>query len=185
VAAAFAMNPLTARSVLYVSARPDLVCAAGTLCVLMLARRARERGGAAAIAAVVVALVTLTATPWGFGATHGPPRFYMTTAVVLFLAGWLARPLLARSRAARVAGVLAIAALVFATRHVLPRWEDPVGLWSAEVARTPDAWDAHLGAADALREAAHCPEASAEYRVALRLKSDLDAARTGLARCRE
>ena len=48
----------------------------------------------------------------------------------------------------------------------------------------PAAWDAHLGYADALREAAQCRDAAAEYDAVLRLRPGQEDARRGLARCR-
>jgi hypothetical protein len=185
-AAAFGINPVTARSAAYVSARPDLLFAAGVLLVAILVRRAYQRGSrtSAALAGVAAAL-TLAAAPWGFAAAHGPQRFYLPAAALCAGAAWLVRAPVSRSRFARVAGVLAVALLVVVTRQALTRWSDPVALWSREVARAPQSWDAHLGYADALREASRCDTASGEYREALQLKPGLEDARRGLARCGE
>ena len=182
-AAAFGMNPLTTRSAAYVSARSDLLFTAGALIVAILVRRAVERSDRrAAVLAGVAAGVTLTAMPWG-GATHGPMRLYVPAAAAAVVAAWAARAFIARSRGVRVAGVLVVGALIVPTRAALVRWSDPVGLWRDEVHRRPDAWDAHLGYADALRESSRCDEAAAEYREALTRNPQLDAAHRGLAGC--
>ena len=177
------MNPITARSVACVGAS-GLLFAAGVLLAAMLTwGAARSRSPGRLALAALVAAAALTATPWRFAAPHGPPRFYLTTAAILLAASRWARPLLARSRAARIAGVLAVAALAFATRPALTRWTDPVGLWRTEIARTPAAWDTHLGYADALREASHCSDAVPEYEAVLRMNPGQRDARRGLAAC--
>jgi hypothetical protein len=182
-AAAFGINPLTVRSAAYVSARSDLLFTAGALIVVILVRRAVDRSDRqAAVLAGIAAGLTLTATPWG-AATHGPLRLYVPAAAAAVAAAWAASELVARSRVVRVAGVLVVGALIAPTRTALVRWSDPVGLWRDEVQRRPDAWDAHLGYADALRESARCGDAAAEYREALTRNPQLDAARRGLASC--
>jgi hypothetical protein len=183
-AASFGVNPLTARSAAYVSARADLLFTAGLFVVLILARRAVARSSRAGAAlAGVAAAITLTALPWGTAA-HGPRRLYLLVAILTIAAARAIRDLVIRYRLVRVAGVLAVAALLVITQRALVRWTDPVELWRQEVARSPDAWDAHLGYADALREASHCSDAAVEYRDALQLNPQLEDARRGLAVCR-
>jgi hypothetical protein len=184
-AATFGVNPLAARSVAYVSARADLLFAAVILLACMLAwGAARARSVIRMALAAAVAAMALMATPWGAAAIHGPRRLYLTTALVLLCAARLASPIFARSRATRVASALAVGALALLAQLTLARWADPVALWRAAVERTPAAWDAHLGYADALREASRCQEAVAEYKVALRLHPGQEDARRALARCR-
>ena len=181
-AGVFGLNPITVRSAAYVSARGDMLFTAGVLLLALLAHRFRAAARGPKIAVAMVAALMLAANPWGV-APHGPPRFYLTAAVLLLAAGWASRPLLARSRGLRVAAAMAVAALILVTRGSLAQWHDPVELWRAEAARAPAASDAHLGYADALREASSCGQAVPEYREALRLNPDLGAARDGLSRC--
>src|SRR3954470_24562518 len=192
-AAAFGVDPLTARSVAYVSARADLLCAAGVLLVVMLswgawrARRksvTRTRVWVRMALAAIAAGATLTTVPWGLRVHNGAPRLYLTTAVLLLAAARGAHTIFARSRTARAGAVLAVAMLAVLTIRTLTLWADPVALWRAQVTRTPANWDAHLGYADALREASHCGEAAGEYEIALRLRPGQEDARRGLAGCR-
>jgi len=184
-AAAFGLNPLTARSVAYISARADLLFTVGLLLAAMLAwGAARARSAVRVAVAAAVAIAAFAAVPWGFAAPHGPRRAYLAAAIVLLAAARFAPPLFARSRAARVTGVLAVAVLAFLTWRTLTLRSDPVALWRAEVERTPAAWDAHLGYADALREASHCAEAAIEYKLVLRMRPGQEDARRGLDRCR-
>jgi hypothetical protein len=183
-AAAFGVNPLTARTVAYVSARGHLLFAAGVLLAATLAwGAARARSAARFALAAGVAVLALAAMPLGLPATHGPRRFYLVIAAALLAAARWAPPQLARSRPARVAGVFAIAVLAFLTHRTLTLWADPVALWRAQVERTPAAWDAHLGYADALREASHCAEAVPEYETALRMNPGQPDAQLGLSAC--
>jgi hypothetical protein len=182
-AAAFGINPLTARSAAYVSARADLLFTAGALIVCIVARRAAERSsrGSAVLAAIAAAL-TLASMPWGT-AVHGPTRLYVLLAAAAVLAAWGMRTAVAGSRVLRLAGVLVVVALIVPTERTLAWWSDPVALWRQEVARAPHAWDAHLGYADALREASQCDDANVQYRDALAINPRLEDARRGLARC--
>jgi hypothetical protein len=184
-AAAFGVNPLTARSVAYISARADLLFAAGVLLAILLTWSAIRAGSRLRFAcAMASGVAALAAVPWGTQAPHGPDRLYLTIALLLLAAArWLADGF-DRSRVARVAGVLAVATLAFQTGRTLQTWEDPVELWRLEVKRTPDEWAVHLGYADALREASHCREAVREYEAALRLHPGVADARRGLAQCR-
>jgi hypothetical protein len=122
-AAAFGINPVTARSVAYIAARADLLFAAAVLLGVMLVRRWKEKGERGALAAAVIcAVLALTAAPWGDAAPIGPHRFYLTTAAALFGVAWCSRSLLARSWGARAFGAVALAALVVLTRSALMYW---------------------------------------------------------------
>src|SRR4051812_35820801 len=114
-AAAFGANPLTARSVVYVSARADVLFTCIALLAVMLAwGAARARSTPRAVIAGVVAALALTAIPIASAAPHGPMRLYVSAAIAAFAAAWWSPPIFARWRAARVAGVLVVAALLFA-----------------------------------------------------------------------
>jgi hypothetical protein len=182
-AAAFGINPLTARSAAYVSARADLLFTAAALLAITFARRAvsRRSRSAAALSAIAAALA-LMAVPWG-SAVHGPLRVYVPAAALAIAAAWGWHAAARGSRVARLAGVAAVAVLIVPTRRALVSWADPVTLWQAEVTHAPDAWDAHLGYAEALREASRCRDAAAQYRDALAINPGLAAARRGLAQC--
>jgi len=182
-AGAFGVNPLTMRSVAYVAARADLLFAAGALLAAMLAwGAARARSVPRIVLAAAVAAMALAATPWG-AAPHGPPRLYLTTALALVLAARAMHPFFARSRAARIGAALIVGTLASLTQLSLSQWADPAALWRAAAERTPGAWDAHLGYADALREASRCAQAIPEYETTLRLRPEQSDARRGLAWC--
>jgi protein O-mannosyl-transferase len=122
-AAAFGINPLTARSVAYVSARADLLFAAGVLLAIVFARRwHKNRTHGALAAAAICAGLAVIAAPWGHAAPGGPHRFYLTTAAALFAVAWCSRTLLARSWGARACGAIALAALILMTRGALVEW---------------------------------------------------------------
>jgi Tfp pilus assembly protein PilF len=59
-----------------------------------------------------------------------------------------------------------------------------MALWVEAVQRAPNAWQAHLGYADLLRELQRCERAAAEYREVLRLYPGQPGATAGLAACR-
>jgi hypothetical protein len=123
-AAAFGINPVTARSVAYIAARADLLCAAAVLLGVIFARRWRQKGKRGALAAAVMcAALALTVAPWGEAAApNGPHRFYLTTAAVVFAAAWCSRSALSRSWGARALGAIALAALFVLTRSALLGW---------------------------------------------------------------
>jgi hypothetical protein len=182
-AGAFGVNPLTMRSVAYVAARADLLFAAGVLLAAMLAwGAARARSVPRMVLATAVAALAAAATPWGT-APHGPPRLYLTTALALVIGARATHTLFARSRAARIGAALIVGTLASLTPLSLSHWADPVALWRATAGRTPGAWDAHLGYADALREASRCAQAIPEYETTLRLRPEQADARRGLAWC--
>jgi hypothetical protein len=183
-AGAFGVSPLAARSVAYVSARADLLFAAGVLLAGMLAWGAiRARSAVRMALAGLIAASALAATPWGMAVPHGPSRLYLTSALTLLIAARLTAGAFARSRGARIGAALVVGTLALLTQLSLREWMDPVGLWRASVRRTPAAWDAHLGYADALREASHCQQAVTEYETTLRLHPGQEDALRGLARC--
>jgi hypothetical protein len=104
----------------------------------------------------------------------------------LWLAGasLLAHALQTR-RAARIAGACVLALLAIGTERRHAVWADPLRLWEESVRRSPDAWQAHLGYADLLRETGQCARARPEYEAALRLNSGDGTARQGLELCRK
>ena len=54
-------------------------------------------------------------------------------------------------------------------RNVL--WSDPMALWEESVRRSPDAWQAHWGYGELLREIGRCDRAAPEYEAVLRSES--------------
>jgi len=62
-------------------------------------------------------------------------------------------------------------------------WSSPMDLWEESVRRAPDAWQAHWGYADLLREIGQCDRAKPEFDLVLRLNPDHAGARAGLEEC--
>ena len=111
-------------------------------------------------------------------------RLYFASAGLwLAAASVLARPLaLNRAVRALAAGVLLALALATYSRNTL--WSDPMRLWEESIARAPDAWQAHWGYAELLREIARCDRAIPEYEAVLRLNPGHVQAETRLHGCR-
>jgi Flp pilus assembly protein TadD len=57
-------------------------------------------------------------------------------------------------------------------------------VWAEAVQRAPNAWQAHLGYGDLLREIQRCDSAKAEYAQVLRLYPGQPDATVGLAACK-
>jgi hypothetical protein len=172
------------RSVAYVAARADLLFAAGALLAAMLAwGAARARSVPRIVLAAVVAAMALAATPWGAGAARtaetvshdgaGPGDGGPRDAPV-FLA--VAR---GENRCRVMVGTLASL-----TQLSLSHWTDPAALWRDAAERTPGAWDAHLGYADALREASAVRAGHTRVRddAAVASRAERRAPRTGVVR---
>jgi len=96
-------------------------------------------------------------------------RLYLAaTGLFLAAASVLARPLADRGVLRAIgAGVLLVLALATYRRNVL--WSDPMRLWEESVALSPNAWQAHWGYAELLREIGRCDRAAPEYEAVLRL----------------
>jgi hypothetical protein len=96
-------------------------------------------------------------------------RLYLASAGPLLALASVARGVLASGRTARLvlAGVVLALAVVTYRRHEI--WSRPVDLWEEAVRRAPDAWQAHWGYAEVLRELGQCDRARAEYDAASRL----------------
>jgi tetratricopeptide (TPR) repeat protein len=62
-------------------------------------------------------------------------------------------------------------------------WSNSMDLWEESVRRAPNAWQAHWGRAELLRELGRCDLAKPEYDAVLRLYPDYAGARAGLDRC--
>jgi hypothetical protein len=110
-------------------------------------------------------------------------RLYVASQGLLLATAWALELALARRRVVRFAGALTVAVLVTITYQRNRVWLDPMQLWEEAVERAPEAWQAHLGLADLLREAHRCDRARPEYREVLRLYPDNQAALAGLDAC--
>lgn len=111
-------------------------------------------------------------------------RVYVGAAGLLLAAGSaLAQPLATR-RSARALGVVAVVTLLAITYKRNTHWANPVDVWQEAVQRAPNAWQAHLGYGDLLREIQQCDRATAEYEQVLRLYPGQPAATAGLTACK-
>ena len=111
-------------------------------------------------------------------------RVYVAAAGLLLAAGSaLAEPLATR-RAARAVATVAVVALLVLTYRRNTLWANPMEVWQEAVQRAPNAWQAHLGYADLLREIQRCDRAKAEYEQVLRLYPGQPGATSGLTACR-
>jgi hypothetical protein len=111
-------------------------------------------------------------------------RVYVAAAGLLLAVGSaLSEPLTTR-RSARGVAAVAVVALLALTYKRNALWSNPMDLWEEAVQRAPNAWQAHLGYAELLREIDRCDRARLEYGETLRLYPGEAAARTGLAQCK-
>jgi hypothetical protein len=169
-------------SPLDVSALLALVCLGVSVAAAIRIRRDQPTIAFGVVWFAVTLLPTSSVFPLRDGmAEH---RAYLP-ALGLFLAAGsaLAGPF-ARQRAARAVGaslLVVLAMLTVARAHV---WREPLAVWKEAVHRAPEAWQAHLGYADVLRELNECEPARQEYLVALQLYPGNPDAQTGLATCR-
>lgn len=113
------------------------------------------------------------------------PRAYLASAGLLLAAVSLLAGPLANRRAARGVALVVVLLLGIQTYQRNRVWSDPLQLWQEAVQRSPEAWLAHLGYADQLRETGQCNRAIAEYEAALRLNPDQAKATAGLESCRQ
>lgn len=111
-------------------------------------------------------------------------RLYVATMGLLLAGASASAVPLAWSRAARAIATIVLVVLMAQTyrRHRL--WADPLRLWQEAVERSPNAWQAHLGYADMLREIHRCDNATREYDQVLRLYPQQPGAIAGLKACR-
>ena len=111
-------------------------------------------------------------------------RVYLAAAgLFLAVASMVARPLATRPVLRAVAAVVLVLLTVQTYRRIVV-WHDPMTLWQESVERSPDAWQAHLGYADLLREVGRCAQARVHYEATLRLHPTHAGARAGLDACK-
>ena len=110
-------------------------------------------------------------------------RLYLASAGLLLALASIAWRAIANGRTLRVVltGVLAVLAAGTYRRNEV--WSSPMDLWEESVRRAPDAWQAHWGYADLLREIGQCDRAKPEFDLVLRLNPDHAGARAGLEEC--
>jgi hypothetical protein len=161
-----------------------LLALAGLAAATVVAVRARH---AAPVAAFGVIWFLASVVPTSMAPLRdamAEPRAYVAGAgLLLASASLLARPLASR-RAVRTAaaGVLVLLGVLTHVRNTV--WGDPLQLWEESVRRSPDAWQAHLGYAETLREIEQCTRAIPEYEATLRLNPSRQDAVDGLRECR-
>ena len=111
-------------------------------------------------------------------------RLYLASGGLLLAAASLLTKPLATRRTARIAGTIVLALLAVGTYRRFQVWSDPMKLWEESIARSPDAWQAHWGYAELLRETGQCGRAVPEYQTVLRAYPAHRGALAGLAACR-
>lgn len=111
-------------------------------------------------------------------------RVYVAAAGLLLAAGSALAEPLARRRSVRAVATVAVLALLVATYRRNAHYANPLDVWGEAVQRAPNAWQAHLGYGDLLREIQQCDSAKAEYELVLRLYPDQPDATAGLEACR-
>ena len=111
-------------------------------------------------------------------------RLYLASTGLLLAAVSLVPQTIAGSRVVRaaLAGVLAVLALTTYRRNEI--WSEPVTLWEEAVRRSPEAWQAHWGYGELLRETGRCDRALPEYEAVLRLYPGHGGALDRLSMCR-
>ena len=111
------------------------------------------------------------------------PRRYLASAGLLLALAAVTWRAIASRRAVRVAlsVVMFVLAIVTYRRNVL--WANPVDLWEESIRRAPNAWQAHWGYGELLREISRCDRARPEYEAVLRLNPNHAGARAGLDGC--
>jgi protein O-mannosyl-transferase len=161
-----------------------LLALAGIAAAVATAFRVRHAAPLASFGVIwFLAALAATSTFVPLRDAMAEPRTYVPAAgLLLAAASLLARPLATR-RAARIVAVGVVSALAIVTIVRQPVWADPLRLWEESVQRAPDAWQAHLGYAEALREAGRCRQAIPEYETTLRAYPDEPAAAAGLKLC--
>ena len=163
-----------------------IACCIGAAAAVVLAIRARHRYPLVAFGVVwFVAVLAPTSSVIPVRDPMAEHRLYLASAGLLLAAASVCWRAIATRRAVRVAlaGVVFVLAVATYRRHEL--WSRPADLWEEAIARSPDAWQAHWGYAELLREISRCDKARSEYEAVLRLYPDHGGARAGLAACRQ
>ena len=111
-------------------------------------------------------------------------RLYLASAGLFLAAAALVARSLATHRAARATLAVVLVVLGVRTYQRNMLWGDPMALWEESVRRSPDAWQAHWGYGDLLREIGRCDRAAPEYETVLRLNPGHRRARAALDACR-
>ena len=158
-----------------------LLLLAGCVCAALPSRRAYPLI-AFGVLWFVLALAPTSLIPVRDGMAE--KRVYVAAAGLLLAAASAFAEPLATRRSARAVATVAVVALLAVTYKRNAHWADPMALWVEAVQRAPNAWQAHLGYADLLREIQQCDRAAGEYREVLRLYPDQPGAAAGLAACR-
>lgn len=112
-------------------------------------------------------------------------RLYLASPGLLLAAGSLTWRAIASRRAIRISLTAVLALLAVGTYQRNELWSDPMQLWEESVRRAPDAWQAHWGYAELLREIGNCERARSEYDAVLRLYPGHAGARASLETCRQ
>lgn len=162
-----------------------LLALAGLAAAIVAAVRARHTAPLAAFGTIwFFAALAATSTIVPLRDAMAEQRTYVPAAgLLLAAASLLARPLSTRRAARGVAVcVLAVLSVLTYARHAV--WADPLRLWQESVWRSPEAWQAHLGYAEILREIGQCERAIPEYEAALQLNPAHPDAVNGLKNCR-
>jgi hypothetical protein len=157
------------------------LCALVAMFGIAVIERTRHPVIAVGLVWFLVGLVPSSIVPLREGmAEH---RVYLASGGLFLVAAAICAPVLASSRAARVAGVflLAICSWLTIQRNVV--WSDPERLWSEAVSRSPGMWEPHYAYADALREKGRCDPAIPQYEAVLRLHPRYREALTNLGIC--
>jgi tetratricopeptide (TPR) repeat protein len=165
---------------------PAGIIAAGLLAAAVLAAvRFRHSQPLVAFGAVwFIAVLAPSSSVVPLRDAMAEPRAYLASAgLFLAAASALTGPLVSR-RAARAVALAVVLVLGLQTYQRNRIWSDPLRLWEEAAHRSPDAWLAHLGFADLLREIGRCDRAVPEYEAALRLNPEEPDATAGLESCR-
>jgi protein O-mannosyl-transferase len=110
-------------------------------------------------------------------------RLYLASLGLLLAFASVTWRTIARRRVVQIAltGILAILAVGTYRRNEV--WSNSMDVWEESVRWAPNAWQAHWGRAELLRELGRCDLAKPEYETVLRLYPDYAGARAGLNRC--
>jgi hypothetical protein len=111
------------------------------------------------------------------------PRLYLASAGALLALAALTWRAIASRRAVRIALSAAMLALAIVTYRRNALSANPVELWEESIRRAPNAWQAHWGYGELLREISRCDRARPEYEAVLRLNPQPAGARAGLDAC--
>jgi protein O-mannosyl-transferase len=110
-------------------------------------------------------------------------RLYLAAPGLLLALASVAWRTIASRRVVQIALTCILAILAAGTYRRNEVWSNSMDLWEESVRRAPNAWQAHWGRAELLRELGRCDLAKPEYDAVLRLYPDYAGARAGLDRC--